>query len=203
MKETYDAQLKNMEGAIRQLDGRFVQQGAQLHELRKSITMLRDELNGLRKQMEAGEVEAESVAAPSPPRPKTPGPLTLSAEEVYEHAYTKFLERDFQEAINSFQSYVDRFPQSELADNAQYWIGESHQSEKRFEDAVAAYQLVIDKFPKGNKVPDAILRKGLALSNLDENDAALKELYTLIELFPASDQATRARKLIAQLRPER
>ncbi|MBI3092155.1 MAG: tol-pal system protein YbgF [Candidatus Tectomicrobia bacterium] len=208
MKEEFDEHFKRLETKIRSLDDRFTEQKTRLSDLRKSLTMLRDEVSLLTQQIEAGargsQMKSESAPAqPSSAREAASLTQQLSAEELYEHAYSNFMERNYEAAIRGFQAFVERYPGSDLADNAQYWVGESNLLLQRYEQASVAFQLVLEKFPKGNKLPDALYKKGFSLFHLGRFDAALTELYTLLQRYPASGQANRARKLIERIVAER
>ena len=70
------------------------------------------------------------------------------------------------DAEASFQRFLQANPKSELADNAQYWIGECRYSRNDLKGALAAFREVVERFPKGNKVPDAMLKAGQCLEGM-------------------------------------
>ena len=89
----------------------------------------------------------------------------------------------YEEAISGFQHFLDEYPKSKLADNAAFWIGESHMALKQYEQAILAFQKVIKKYPGGNKVPNALLRQALAFYELNDKTSAkllLKKTYQTI-----------------------
>ncbi len=59
-----------------------------------------------------------------------------------------------------FQQFLQSYPQSSLADNAQYWLGESYYVTRDFQNAAAAFQTVLDRWPDSRKAPDALLKLG-------------------------------------------
>lgn len=123
----------------------------------------------------------------------------ISPEDLYRTAYNHFIAQDYPNAVAAFQKYVESYPQDQLADNAQYWIGESYYSQKNYRQALIEFQKVVDKFPTENKAPDAILRKGLTYSQLRDYELALKEFRKVIEQFPQSEAAAIAKENIQKL----
>lgn len=119
--------------------------------------------------------------------------LEVDPEELYQTAYTDFARGNYELAILGFQDYVRRFPKTDLADNAMYWIGESQYSLGRYNRAVQSFQDVATLYPGGEKVPDALLKKGYALIELNRMDQGIRELQGLIAEHPRSNAARIAR----------
>jgi tol-pal system protein YbgF len=80
----------------------------------------------------------------------------------------------------AFQQFLVSYPDSELADNAQYWLAESHYVTQMFSEALAEFEVVITKFPRSRKVPDALLKMGYCNYEL-EDWAAAREALTLVQ----------------------
>jgi TolA-binding protein len=77
------------------------------------------------QESQATAPEKEPTAAPSVQSPPPVSPPTgLSPQEVYNTAYADYLKGNFDLAMDGFKIYRDSFPDSPLADNALYWIGE-------------------------------------------------------------------------------
>jgi tol-pal system protein YbgF len=100
----------------------------------------------------------------------------------------------YSEAQAAFADFIVKFPQSDLADNAQYWIGECFYSQKDFKEARDAFRAVSDHFPFGNKVPDAIYKQALCERQLGQEDQAEATLKKLVEEFPSSEAAEKVPK---------
>ena len=93
-----------------------------------------------------------------------------------------------------FQEVIQRYPKSENADNAQFWIGEIYYREKWYEKAILEYQKVIEKYPDGNKVPAALLKQGLAFHNIGDKANSRHILEELVKKYPKSNEAKIARE---------
>lgn len=118
-----------------------------------------------------------------------------STEEALYRSAKRFLDEGKAAlARERFGTLLARFPKSDNADNAQFWIGETYYREKWYEKAILEYQKVIEKYPKGNKVPSAYLKQGMAFGNLGEKANARLILKELIKKFPSANEANVAKK---------
>ena len=110
-----------------------------------------------------------------------------------------FDQGDSDAARKKFQELIQRYPKSERADNAQFWIGEIYYREKWYEKAILEYQKVIEKYPKGNKVPASLLKQGFAFSNLGDKSNSRLILEELIKKYPNSNEAKIAKDKVKEL----
>jgi tol-pal system protein YbgF len=131
------------------------------------------------------------VTTPSPEEePK------MDAEGAYHKAYSTFKNGDYPGALKLFEEFLRTYPQSEYADNARYWIGESYYQQGDYERAILEYEKVLQQYPKGDKVPAALLKQGFAFLNLGDRVDAKLLLQKVIQDYPQSPQAEiAARKL--------
>lgn len=113
----------------------------------------------------------------------------LSEDEIYRMAKQAFDQGDSDGARKKFQELIEKFPKSERADNAQFWIGEIYYREKWYEKAILEYQKVIESYPMGNKVPASLLKQGLAFLNLGDKNNSRLILEELIKKHPKSNEA--------------
>lgn len=118
----------------------------------------------------------------------------LTEDEIYKLGKQAFDQGDSAAAKMRFQELIERYPKSENADNAQFWIGEIYYREKRYKKAILEYDKVIEKYPKGNKVPAALLKQGLAFENIGDKPNSRIILEDLIKKYPTSNEAKIARE---------
>jgi len=116
-------------------------------------------------------------------------PEVSPEKKLYDLTLKLYREEKYEEAIAGFANFIKKFPKSKLADNAQYWVGESYMALKQYEQAILAFQTVIKKYPKGNKVPNAILRQALAFYEIKDKTSARLLLKKLIKKYPKSSEA--------------
>jgi len=131
------------------------------------------------------------VAADSAANPSTAA--TSSPRTLYDAAYQDLTRGNHGLAIMGFQEVLTKFPDSELADNALYWIGESYYAQKDFKQAAEQFQKTIDTYPKGDKVPAAWLKLGLCRQQQGDKTGARAAYATLMEKYPDSEEARLAK----------
>jgi TolA-binding protein len=115
--------------------------------------------------------------------------------------------------VAGFREFVRRYPDAALADQAQYWVGESLFSQARaslaagqadkatreLEQAVQEFRRVSLNYPRGDKVPTALYKEALALLELKQTRLAQTRLQYLLDNFPQSEEAPLARERLANL----
>lgn len=115
--------------------------------------------------------------------PKSPEQL------LYDNIHAIYREGKYNEALEGFRDFLKKYPESDLADNAQFWIGECYMTLKQFEKAILSYQEVIKKYPKGNKVANAMIRQALAFYEIKDKTSARLLLKKVIKQYPKSNEA--------------
>ena len=157
------------------------------------IDMVMERINKLSMQLAETKTRVESLDNPRR------GVGSVSPEALYNSAHGDYLKGNYDLAREGFQEYVNNYPETELSDNALYWIGETYYKDRQFAEAVDAFDRVIQVYPKGNKVPAAILKKGFSYLELNNQQAGVKELRWVIQKHPSSDEAKIARNRLKTL----
>jgi TolA-binding protein len=164
----------------------------------------------LRQPPPAGASSVRSASVP--PAPGTSG--AGAAQESYQAAYLDFSRGRYSLAISGFRDFLRRFPDSPLADSAQYAIGESYfsmarassaaghveKSKQEMEQAVQEFRRVLINYPRGSKVPTALYKEALALTELKQTALAQLRLQYLLDHFPQSEEAPLAKERLAASR---
>jgi tol-pal system protein YbgF len=123
----------------------------------------------------------------------------LSDTELYVAAKQAYDQGKYQEARNGFETMLKMYPDSNRADNAQFWIGDTYYQERWYEKAILEYQKVIEKYPQGNKVAAAMLKQGFAFLKLGDNASARLTLKDLVTKYPSSNEAAVAKQKLSEL----
>jgi tol-pal system protein YbgF len=132
----------------------------------------------------ATPVEGAEPGAPPPPPPR----------ELYSQAYADYARGNYDLAIQSFQEYLKHYPDTDFADNAQYWIGECLYGKQDYEPAIEAWNTLLRDYPSSDKLPDARVKKGMALERLGRRSQALLEYRFVVERYPNAPAARLARE---------
>lgn len=148
----------------------------------------------------AAETEKKPGVPDAPPAAAAPpSGGNLSPQDAYNASYNDYLKGNYDLAVESFRLYREQFPDSPLADNALYWIGECYYSQKKFEEAIGQFNDLILAYPQGDKVPAAYLKKGLAYLEIGRTEEAAAALKLLTAKFPLAEETRLARDKLKEL----
>ena len=149
-----------------------------------------------------------TTTTPVPPSTTSPPPATtiptappvgMEGDRAYYTAYEKYQDGDYNGAVSDFSAFVATYPESSLADNAQFWIGECYYSQGDYEMAILEYDKVINTYSGADKVPSAYLKIGYAFAELGDEGSARAFLMELIEKYPEEPQSDLAKKKLESL----
>ena len=206
------AATESVRGEVRKFHGLLEEQGYQLRtkvgavettdtKARESMAIVQAKLDSMNDSIlrleaylgvEDGKIPAKTGVEPA----EEPEPEELDEAATYSRAKEAFDAGRLEASREAFKAFLGKFPNSDNADNALFWIGETYFQEKWYEKAILQYQDVIDKYPEANKVPAAYLKQGLSFSMLGDNSNARIVWNQLIKKFPGSPEAVLAKKHI-------
>ncbi len=126
-------------------------------------------------------------------------PLTDAAQELYDRGYTLYHQGRYVDAESAFRRFLQSHAGTELADNAQYWIGEARFARGDLQAALAAFRETASRFPEGNKVPDALLKAGETQGALGDAEGARETYQEVLRRFPGTTAAAVAEDRLADL----
>jgi tol-pal system protein YbgF len=135
----------------------------------------------------------------------SPGQLPVpegSDRDNYQAAFELLKEQRYEPAAMAFQQFLVTYPDSELADNAQYWLAESHYVTQLFDEALVEFEVVITKFPQSRKVPDALLKMGYCSYELEQFDVARTSLERVTSEYPETTAARLAGQRLERMDDE-
>jgi tol-pal system protein YbgF len=121
------------------------------------------------------------------------------ANSLYEQGLTYYNGGQYDLGIQAFQQYLQYYSDTDLASNAQFYIGECYYSEGDYKKAIEQYNQCVERYPTGNKLAAAQLKKGYALLELGQTQAGARELRSLVERYPNSREAELARQRLKKL----
>ena len=120
-------------------------------------------------------------------------------QAAYNQAFDVLKAGKYPDAIKAFQQFLQSWPQSALADNAQYWLGQSYYVTRDFQSAAAAFQTLLDRWPDSRNAPDSLLKLGYTQAELKHTAQARATLSSVSTRFPGTDSANRAAARLLQL----
>lgn len=131
----------------------------------------------------------------APPPPGGPDP-----NQLYDQAAQDLTQGRYAMALQGFRDFVQRFPSSELADNAQYGVGECFFAQSMFDSAAVEYARVPGAYPDADRVPAALYKLSLSQDKINRAADAKKTLQDLVKRFPLSGEAQLARERLGASR---
>ena len=123
-----------------------------------------------------------------------------SDQQNYQAAFDMISARRYEEAGAAFETFLQQFPTSPLADNAQYWLAETYYVRGQFSAALPEFRKVIEQYPQSAKMPDALLKVGYCQQELGDRNAARTSLQEVMRQFPDTTAARLASQRLGQLR---
>jgi tol-pal system protein YbgF len=120
-----------------------------------------------------------------------PSALDPAAKQAYDNALSLVNGKQYAQALEAFAAFLVKWPDHPNADNATYWRGECYFAQGEYARAAEQYEGVITRFPLGNKVPDALLKLGMAQEKLGNPQKANQAYQRLQRDFPRAEATRR------------
>jgi tol-pal system protein YbgF len=152
----------------------------------------RDNVGELRAD-ERGNLDADTAMPP---------PDAAGEQPAYDAAFAALKDGRYAEAARRFQSFLDQYPDSALASNAYYWLGESYYVTQNYKIALESFQTLLDRYPDSAKAPDALLKVGYSQYELKQWDQAEATLNQVVEKYPDTTPAHLAQGRLRALKTE-
>jgi len=200
--------LNNNQGSVEQTNYRVDHLVQQLTQAQHDVEELRAAVTRLATPAPVPTQPGAAPPATAAPVPATPAPLhevNVTADNgetpamTYQNAYRDYQKGNYDLAISGFKEFIQKYPDSDLADNAAYWIGESLYSQKKYRESIVQFDSVVNDYPKSEKVPSALLKKGYAYISLGEKAQGIVQLQYVVHEHPKSSEAAKAREELKKL----
>ena len=202
VKEDLAPRMKLLEEREKALTEREKLQDSQFRALEERLKGIEDRLKAL-----DGKIATLSSKAAEPERlPPTKEAssevkgVSTGAGDLYRDAYGAFQKGNLEVARRKFEAFLKQYPNTDLSDNAQFWIGETYYLKKDFEKAILEYEKAIAKYPEGDKIPAALLKQGLSFLELGDKTNAKSLLRRVVERYPLTEQAEVAKKRLGAIK---
>lgn len=206
--------VDSMGDEVRSLKDSLADLSARLERMDAKMTDLKNQLQIMQNPPPAPT--ANPQGAPGTPGTGTPGigtpganpgqspaqtgpPAGMSADRSYTDAVRDFQTGKSDLAYTEFQQYLTYFPNTELAANAQYYLGEIDYNRANYPNAIQAFDAVLERYPQNPKTPDAHLMKAMAYLKMNQRNRAVGEFRILVQDFPRTDDARKAQQQLHAL----
>ncbi len=189
--------MNNTQGSVEQTNYRLDRMAQQLTQAQHDI----DELKAAATASASPAMPGPGTTTAQPPMSEVtvPAPVSENPMEVYQAAYRDYQRGNYDLALAGFRDFLARYPDSELAANAEYWIGESLYSQKKYLEAIDEFNRVVNKYPKSDKAPGALLKKGYAYLAINDRPRAIVQFQYVVHEYPNSRESALAKDRLRQL----
>ncbi len=143
--------------------------------------------------------ETETAAAGSAGAAALAGGGATTPEALYRSAYEDYMRGNYNLAAEGFGEYLKRYPNTELADNALYWVGECFDAQDKSQEALDTFTLVLEDYPTSDKAAAAQLKKGLIYLKMGDQGQGVVNLQYVVYEHPGTREAELAREQLKSL----
>ena len=196
--------VDNVTGAVRIVREKVDETNVRVSSLAQEIEALRLAIPPMTAPLTRLAVDPDTglpTAAPPVPVSAAVAPVNpgVSPQRMYDTAWADYTTGQWALAIQGFEAYLSAFQRSELADDAQFYIGQTHYADGRYREAADAFEQVVLKYPDGDAVAEALYKRGLALDRLGEPELARQSFELVVRNHPDDNMANLAQQALDRL----
>ena len=179
------------------LENQISQLEAQLQQKNLEISNLKSDLQS--KDALIDDLSSRSTSStPTQSYASTSSMGTSDYEVRYQEGRNAFEGKNYEAAIQYFESLLSMSTTNSLSDNAQYWIGESHYALRQYDAAIIDFEKVLT-FPKSNKNVDAQFKLGMCYLKKGNSAKAAEEFERLNADYPGNRFQQRVNQILSGL----
>jgi tol-pal system protein YbgF len=205
--DTMSTQVQGLSDNLEEIKSRLGKLNQQLVDLQSAVQSIDAKMSGSGSPTSAPPSTSPTGAptagggngGATPPVASASPASVPSATTLYQNAINDDTAGRYDMARQEFRDYLKYFPDSELAPNAQFFLGEIAYSQKQYSDAVVEYDKVITNYPKSFRLAAVHLKKGFALINLGEKSSGVRELRQVVRDYPHTDEERKASARLKEL----
>jgi tol-pal system protein YbgF len=205
--DTMSTQVQGLSDNLEEIKSRLGKLNQQLVDLQSAVQGIDAKVSGAapasttpgtspRPSNDGTSASPAASNAVSPAAAASPAP---SADMLYSNGLRDITSGKYDLARQEFLDYLKYYGSTDLACNAQFYLGEIAYHQKQYQDAVAEYDKVLTLYPKGFKLEPARLKKGMALVELGQKAAGIRELREVIRRYPGTEEERAARAKLKEL----
>jgi len=200
--DTMSTQVQGLSDNLEEIKSRLGKLNQQLVDLQNSVQNIESRMAGGAPSSTPTGAGGSSVPGPGSaslaPTGGASGPAP-SADTLYSNGLRDLTSGKYDLAHSEFQDYLKYYGDTDLASNAQFWLGEIAYAQRNYDGAVEEYDKVINNYPRSFKLAPAHLKKGMALLELGQKNSGVKELREVVKRYPGTEEERRARAKLKDL----
>jgi tol-pal system protein YbgF len=201
--DTMSTQVQGLSDNLEEIKSRLGKLNQQLVDLQGTMQNIDSKISGggatpsgTVPTSAPGSSSAQPTSSPAAAAPVSAAP---NADTLYSNGLRDITSGKYDLARSEFQDYLKYYGDTDLASNAQFYLGEIAYSQRQYSQAVAEYDKVLTNYPKSFKLAPARLKKGMALIELGQKSSGVKELREVVKRYPGTEEERRARARLKEL----
>src|SRR5271156_821280 len=203
--DTMSTQVQGLSDNLEEIKSRLGKLNQQLVDLQNTVQSLDAKISGTAapstsptstNNFPPSSSGVPASAAPAGAAPAGPAP---SADTLYSNGLRDITSGKYDLARAEFQDYLKYYGDTDLASNAQFYLGEIAYSQHAYDQAVTEYDRVLTNYPKSFKLAPAHLKKGMSLLELGQKNTGIRELREVVKRYPGTEEERRARAKLKDL----
>ncbi len=201
--DTMSTQVQGLSDNLEEIKSRLGKLNQQLVDLQNTVQSLDAKISGTAPpptgaSTNPGFASTPTSGSPAPVSAAPSGPAP-SADTLYSNGLRDITSGKYDLARQEFQDYLKYYGDTDLASNAQFYLGEIAYSQRNYDQAVTEYDRVLTNYPKSFKLAPAHLKKGMAELELGQKNAGVRELREVVKRYPGTEEERRARAKLKEL----
>ncbi|HEX9233518.1 MAG TPA: tol-pal system protein YbgF [Candidatus Acidoferrum sp.] len=200
--DTMSTQVQGLSDNLEEIKSRLGKLNQQLVDLQNTVQSVDAKISGGSVPPGAAPASSPSGGAITQPTGSpagSPSGSAPSADTLYSNGLRDITSGKYDLARSEFQDYLKYYGDTDLASNAQFYLGEIAYSQRQYSQAVSEYEKVLSNYPKSFKLAPARLKKGMALIEMGQKTPGVKELREVVKRYPGTEEERRARAKLKEL----
>ena len=203
--DTMSTQVQGLSDNLEEIKSRLGKLNQQIVDLQNTVQSVDAKISGSAPATSGATSNPGMASSPPPssgfaaPPTNSPSGPPPSADTLYSNGLRDITSGKYDLARQEFQDYLKYYNDTDLASNAQFYLGEIAYSQHNYEQAVSEYDHVLTNYPKSFKLASARLKKGMALLELGQKSAGIRELREVVKRYPGQEEERRARAKLKEL----
>jgi tol-pal system protein YbgF len=202
--DTMSTQVQGLSDNLEEIKSRLGKLNQQLVDLQNTVQSLDAKISGsapppAASTSNSGFTPSAGGGSSAPPSAAMPSGSAPSADTLYSNGLRDITSGKYDLARQEFQDYLKFYGDTDLASNAQFYLGEIAYSQRNYDQAVTEYDRVLTNYPKSFKLAPARFKKGMALIELGQKNTGIRELREVVKRYPGTEEERRARAKLKEL----
>jgi tol-pal system protein YbgF len=201
--DTMSTQVQGLSDNLEEIKSRLGKLNQQLVDLQNTVQSLDAKISGTAPPPTTPTSNNSFTPSPSSGGGTASSSLSSgpapSADTLYSNGLRDITSGKYDLARQEFQDYLKYYGDTDLASNAQFYLGEIAYSQRSYDQAVTEYDRVLTNYPKSFKLAPARLKKGMALLELGQKNTGVRELREVVKRYPGTEEERRARAKLKDL----